>query len=368
MAVAIDTYKAHRADVLSKGLMCIVCSDEDVPVIDLRGANDSEGDNGSMSGEGGNGSMSGEGGNGSMSGEGGNGSMSGEGGNGSMSGEGGNGSMSGEGGNGSMSCEGGNGSMSGEGGNVSMSGDSGNGSMSGEGGDGSMSGDSGNRSMSGDCDGNQNDDEAAGRERRRMKRLRSDYEGTIGKEEEIILMSDRWVNDAIVCRCLSRLCARKDGEFFAVPTLYYQKDDSEGRRFMDYMLSKHFEDWPQTILLPFHRAYHWSLFVISPKLGEIEYWDSRSCDDTILYEYAEQLKERLKGITDISWVVRRRMNLPQQIDEVNCGIMLLLFAESIVDNLNVAEISTSEKDLRDVRVNVWNAVNDAGEGFCRLRL
>lgn len=121
------------------------------------------------------------------------------------------------------------------------------------------------------------------------------------------------------------------------------------------------KEWPAKLLIPVNKNLsHWCMFVVNLYARQIEFWDSMSCLDDAYKVLEEQLLSRLKGCgitVDTEWKISKRENIPKQLDHFNCGVMLLLYAESIVGETSLDGLVASRTYLTGVRQNIWSVVS-----------
>jgi Ulp1 family protease len=110
------------------------------------------------------------------------------------------------------------------------------------------------------------------------------------------------------------------------------------------------------------------MFFVNCNARQIEFWDSMSCLDDAYKVLEEQLLRRLKGwgiTVDTEWTISKQENIPKQLDHFNCGVMLLLYAESIVGETSLDGLVQSRTYLTGVWNKIWYVVSgeDASKTF-----
>jgi hypothetical protein len=169
-----------------------------------------------------------------------------------------------------------------------------------------------------------------------------------------------WLNDLIVTMAMEYLWDRGGRNIRAVPTNYYPVGDRDDQ-FAYYMQHK---EWPDKLLIAVNmRSTHWCLFVVEKEPRRVEFWNGLDCSETDYKLLKQQLIRRLNygnAHSETHWSLEnifRREDLPQQVDGYNCGVMILLYAESIICNMTLVGMSTDEKDLALVRKNIWSLLS-----------
>ena len=123
------------------------------------------------------------------------------------------------------------------------------------------------------------------------------------------------------------------------------------------------KEWPDKLLFPVNmNANHWFCLSLK-KARRIEFWNSLNCSETDYKSLKEQLICRL-NYGNAQWETHwslgsiiRREGLPQQADGFNCGVLLLLYAESIICNRTLVGMLTDKRVLAVVRKNIWTIVS-----------
>jgi hypothetical protein len=210
------------------------------------------------------------------------------------------------------------------------------------------------------------------RSKKRRSKKRREYitRVDVGEAERTRLESRGeagYLDDNIVMLALERLCARRGTRVRAVPSNYYPANDG------DHLLAQYMKEkeWPETLLIPVNLGrYHWSLFVLKRETHSIVYWDSMPTGEGVFSRLRSQLLGRLEQHSPgEAWTVTEQQHLPKQQDAFNCGVMVLLYAESIICKKSAATIPTSPEALKVVRSKIWSLISagdDVGPLQCML--
>jgi Ulp1 family protease len=149
----------------------------------------------------------------------------------------------------------------------------------------------------------------------------------------------------------------------AVPAPICSPDDTHygDSLFVNYMEPKP-RPVPSILLIPVNsQRNHRCLFVIKTQEKIVEFWDSMEHDEDQHQRLKVQLRRRLGACAvwgeDFEWTFVQKANIPKQTDGFNCGVMLLLYAESIVLKTNLCDIRTTSDDLVAVRKKIWTAIS-----------
>jgi hypothetical protein len=197
---------------------------------------------------------------------------------------------------------------------------------------------------------------------------------TVNREDLATLNSNEWLNDTVIHAYLNLLMdlnkAKKGNQVYVLPSFLAQRwheKNLQGWLYTKVRLCKY--KW---ILLPLHvNNSHWILLIANTLDKTVGIADSLNGDNSLKLDmFTRYMASRCSVTNELGVWNKVVFNAPQQLDGDSCGIFTLMFAEAIINNVNINAVDPTAVTLyrRYIRARIVHRMrtNVDNEDICDI--
>ncbi|KAJ3052183.1 hypothetical protein HK097_006735 [Rhizophlyctis rosea] len=195
--------------------------------------------------------------------------------------------------------------------------------------------------------------------RRHLQRLRPYYREEAGTSQRSYYLSDEIINTYLAL--LSERAAADPtrlGSVFLFNSYLYSRLVANGYKFENvsgFFAEKGSPFDYEFVLLPISEHFHWTIFVIQPRIKQICYYDSLKYSNPkrmrTVKAYLDNMHRKHhagKGIKWSEWKEVVPKDFPTQPDAVNCGVFVLSIANYTLQKMKIDIDLTRLNDMRRI--------------------